>query len=202
MNCFFWRRQIRSSRGPSWIRVKLRPCPLGSTENVARDMAHETRLTVCRKPVIIRSVGEAEGGPDGDGFCCAPGAVGGSAPCLRRCHPQARRRGHREGVTGPTEAEPVTQGDDDAAANGGPGRCGNLAKAVPSSKVVLESRPDYVPALAVRMLSLRVAGKPEEARKAAARILELDEDPKSPWRRLAEKARKPRPVGPAAVKSK
>ena len=66
------------------------------------------------------------------------------------------------------------------------GMCNNLGKAGPSADIVLESKPDYVPALAVRMVKLRSAGDTEGARKIAQRILELDEKPKSPWRKLAE----------------
>ena len=74
-------------------------------------------------------------------------------------------------------------------------RCGNLRKAVPSAEVVLKAKPEYVPALAVRMLKLGAAGKTDEARRIARRILKLDADPKSPWRQLAEKALKAVPAG-------
>jgi len=74
-------------------------------------------------------------------------------------------------------------------------RCGNLRKAVPSAEVVLKAKPEYVPALAVRMLKLGAAGKTDEAKALARRILKLDSKPKSPWRQLAEKALKAAPAG-------
>jgi hypothetical protein len=74
-------------------------------------------------------------------------------------------------------------------------RCRNLKKAVPSAEVVLKARPDCVPALAVRMLKLGTAGRIDEAKALARRILKLDREPKSPWRQLAEKALKAAPAG-------
>ena len=64
--------------------------------------------------------------------------------------------------------------------------CNNPKKAVPSAEIVLESKPDHVPALAIRMVKLRSAGDIEGAKKIAQRILELEEDPKSQWRKIAE----------------
>ena len=67
-------------------------------------------------------------------------------------------------------------------------RCGNLAKATPSADVVLEAKPTFVPALAVRMLNAVREGKAGAALKIAARILELEEDPENHWRKMAVKA--------------
>ena len=64
--------------------------------------------------------------------------------------------------------------------------CNNLAKATASAEIVLKSKPDYVPALAVRMVKLRSAGDIEEAKKIAQRILNLEQNPQNPWRKLAE----------------
>ena len=72
-------------------------------------------------------------------------------------------------------------------------KCGNLRKAAPSSEIVLKSEPEYVPALAVRMLKLADSGDTAEAVKIARRILKLDSNPKSPWRRMAEKVQKAQP---------
>lgn len=66
-------------------------------------------------------------------------------------------------------------------------KCGNLAKAVPSSEIVLKSKADDVPALTIRMLALGTAGKKAEGLKTARRILELTKDPRNPWRKIAEK---------------
>ena len=64
--------------------------------------------------------------------------------------------------------------------------CNNPKKAVPSAEIVLESKPDYVPALVIRMVKLRSAGDIEGAKKIAQRILELEENPNSKWREIAE----------------
>ncbi len=65
-------------------------------------------------------------------------------------------------------------------------KCNNPKKAVPSAEIVLESKPDHVPALAIRMVKLRSTGDVEGAKKIAQRILELEKDPKSHWRKIAE----------------
>jgi hypothetical protein len=59
------------------------------------------------------------------------------------------------------------------------------AKARDSAEIVLGKEPEYVPALAVRMMSLKTAGQLDEARKIARRINELDQDSSSDPRRLA-----------------
>ena len=66
-------------------------------------------------------------------------------------------------------------------------KCRNLAKAVPSSEIVLKSKPDNVPALTIRMLALGTAGRKAEGLRIARRILKLTNDPRDPWRRIAEK---------------
>ena len=67
-------------------------------------------------------------------------------------------------------------------------KCRNLLKAAPSAEVVLASKPDYLPALAVRMIRLGTEGRVTEAKQLARRILELEPNVKSPWRQMAEKA--------------
>ncbi|MAE62375.1 MAG: hypothetical protein CMJ49_13595 [Planctomycetaceae bacterium] len=64
--------------------------------------------------------------------------------------------------------------------------CRNLAKAVPSAQEVLADEPEHVPAMAVEMLRVGEAGNTELAHMTARRILELEPDPKSPWRQLAQ----------------
>ena len=65
-------------------------------------------------------------------------------------------------------------------------KCNNPKKAEPSAEIVLESRPDHVPALVIRMVKLRGSGDVAGAKRIAQRILELEEDPKSKWRKIAE----------------
>lgn len=65
--------------------------------------------------------------------------------------------------------------------------CANPAKAAASADIVLAAQPDYPPALGVHMLALVAADKPDEARQVARRILELEKDPGSPWRRAAKR---------------
>ena len=64
--------------------------------------------------------------------------------------------------------------------------CQKPDKAVRSAEIILKAKPDHVPALAVRMVKLQSAGDVEGAKRIAQRILELEKDPKSAWRKLAE----------------
>ncbi len=66
-------------------------------------------------------------------------------------------------------------------------KCGNAAKVQEIAEAVLEKDPDFVPALAIRIGRLGQAGKIAEAKEAARRVLELDKNPDSSLRKLAEK---------------
>lgn len=66
-------------------------------------------------------------------------------------------------------------------------KCGNVAKAQEIAEAVLGKDPDFVPALAIRIGRLGRAGKIAEAKEAARRVLELDKNPDSSLRKLAEK---------------
>ena len=65
--------------------------------------------------------------------------------------------------------------------------CGNLAKAVPSAELVLQSKPDFVPALAVLMLKHGTDRQYAAAARIAQRIRDSTDDPNDPWRKMAEK---------------
>lgn len=65
--------------------------------------------------------------------------------------------------------------------------CGNLSKAIPSADIVLLDKPDWVPALGVRLAQWTAQGRTDEARGLAQRIVKLDADPKSPWRQMAQR---------------
>jgi hypothetical protein len=66
-------------------------------------------------------------------------------------------------------------------------KCSNLKKAEPSAQEVMKIEPEYVPAMAVGMLRVGKEGDTERAHVIARRILELEKDPKNPWRQLAQK---------------
>ena len=63
---------------------------------------------------------------------------------------------------------------------------GDPKRAIASSDIVLQAHPDHVPALALRLFKLGPTGDKEEIVRVARRIIELDTDPKSRWRRFAE----------------
>lgn len=65
--------------------------------------------------------------------------------------------------------------------------CRNLSKAIPSADIVLIDKPDWVPALGVRLAQWTAQGRTAEARGLAERIVKLDANPKSPWRHMAQK---------------
>lgn len=67
---------------------------------------------------------------------------------------------------------------------------GDPKRAAASSDIVLEARPDHVPALALRILKLSPTGSKEGIHRIARRIVELDTDPKSRWPGFAETALK------------
>jgi hypothetical protein len=64
--------------------------------------------------------------------------------------------------------------------------CRNLKKAVASSDVVLEAKPDDVPALAIRMLKVADSDM-MRAKEIAARIVRLDGESNSDWVMMAKK---------------
>jgi hypothetical protein len=66
-------------------------------------------------------------------------------------------------------------------------KCGKLSKAHSMAEEVLKSKPDTIPALMVRLDRLVSLGKLDKAEKTARHILKLDNNPKSPARRLAQK---------------
>jgi len=66
-------------------------------------------------------------------------------------------------------------------------KCRNLSKAEPSAREVMKTEPEYVPAMLVEMFRVGKAGDTERAHAIGRRILELEEDPKNPWRQLAQK---------------
>ena len=63
---------------------------------------------------------------------------------------------------------------------------GDPKRAIASSDIVLQAQPDYVPALALRIMKLRATGSKEDVQRVARRIIELDTRPKSRWRQSAE----------------
>ncbi|MHC4566422.1 MAG: hypothetical protein ACYTE3_11740 [Planctomycetota bacterium] len=67
-------------------------------------------------------------------------------------------------------------------------KCRNLEKAVPSAREVMKTEPEYVPAMVVEMLRVGTEGDTAGARVIGRRILELEKNPKSPWRQLVQKA--------------
>ncbi len=66
-------------------------------------------------------------------------------------------------------------------------KCRNQKKAEPSAQEVMKIEPEYVPAMAVEMLRVGKEGDTERAHVIARRILELEKNPKNPWRQLAQK---------------
>jgi len=65
-------------------------------------------------------------------------------------------------------------------------KCRNLEKAEPSAQVVLQVDPEHVPAMVITMMRAGGNGDAEKVHAIARRILELENNPKNPWRRLAE----------------
>jgi len=66
-------------------------------------------------------------------------------------------------------------------------QCRNPRKAYAAAEHVLKDRPEFTPALAVRMHRLAATGEIDEAKKIARKILSLDTNEKSPQVRYAKR---------------
>ena len=64
--------------------------------------------------------------------------------------------------------------------------CKDPSPAYPAADELLAANADYVPAMTVRMVRLARAGKQDEAGAVARRIISLDPDRQSPYRKRAE----------------
>jgi hypothetical protein len=65
-------------------------------------------------------------------------------------------------------------------------KCRRLRKAIPSAQIVMEADPVHVPAMVVIMLKANEDGDKEKVRTLGRQVLELEKDPKNPWRQMAE----------------